>query len=154
MMPDYNFYIHDNTADGALSRPGGIQTSAPDSNMVLDSLGGSGGINTAGAGRRALSGVENFALSPLNQATGGLASPSYNLAKNAITGGAVGGAAVGLAIAAINLAVREIQKRIAENEAKAEAANNRDNLLLRSGRVTQATHYTSSVFGVKSTTRN
>lgn len=151
-MPDYNFYIHDNTTEGVLSRPGGIQASAPDSNMDLDGLGG--GINTAGAGRRVLSGVENFALSPLNQVTGGLASPSYDLAKNAITGGAVGGAAVGLAIAAITLAVREIQKRIAENEAKAEAANNRDNLLLRSGRVTQATHYTSNVFGVKSTTRS
>ncbi len=161
-MPEYVFGIIDNSSGGVFSRPG-IQTS-PQGNVASSSAGvsdisrsASGQSFATGAGKRAADQAAQYALSPLNQVTGGLATPTYQLAKSFANGtskAAIGGAAVGIAIAALNFAIQKIKEEIAENKAKAESANNRDNLLIKSGRVTQATYYSGNLFGVRKTTRN
>lgn len=109
-----------------------------------------------GAGKRVAGYVAQQAMAPLNQVTGGMATPVFNLGQSIVTGagaGAIGGAAVALALQAINLAISKIQERIAKNEAKANEMNERDNLLIKAGVKSYATFYTGNFGGVKSTDR-
>lgn len=117
---------------------------------------GAGAEFAQGATKRMTGYIQQQMLSPLNQVTGGMATPTFNLAKTVITGagaGAIGGAVVMLAIQGLQLAISKIQERIAKNEAKASEMNERDNLLIKSGAKTTATFYTGSFNGVKSTER-
>lgn len=109
-----------------------------------------------GIAKRTTGYLQQQMLAPLNQVTGGMATPTFNLAKTVITGagaGAIGGAAVMLVIQGLQLAISKIQERIAKNEAKAAEMNERDNLLIKSGAKTTATFYTGNFNGVKSTER-
>ena len=108
------------------------------------------------AGKRLASYAEQQALAPLNQVTGGMATPVYNIAKGIFTGasaGAVTGAVIGAAIAGIQLAISKIEERIAKNEAKAAELNERDNLLIKAGTKTTATFYSGNFNGVKTVER-
>lgn len=109
-----------------------------------------------GAGKRLTNYVTQQALAPLNQLTGGMATPTFNMTKGLITGasaGGIGGAAIGVVIAGLQLAISKIQERIAKNEAKANELTERDNLLIKAGTKTTATFYTSNFNGVHSTER-
>lgn len=171
-MPDYRYVIVDEA--GQFSG-GAIKTSAeslissgaspgaspiapvtPLQNEVLAAASGAGAF-IEGAGKRAISGIAQVALAPLNTATGGLAMPVYSLGRTIAMGasaGAIGGAAVGVAIAGIQLLVRKIEERMAKFEDEALRANNHDNLLIRAGIVQEPTYYSASFRGVKSTTRS
>lgn len=108
------------------------------------------------AGKRVAGFATQQALAPLNQVTGGMATPVFNTAKALITGagaGAIAGAAISLIIAGIQTAISKIQERIAKNEAKAAELNERDNLLIKAGTKTTATFYSGDFYGVKSTER-
>lgn len=97
--------------------------------------------------------IERAVISPLNSATGGLASPAYSLGKTLLTGGtaaAIGGGIATVAIAGVMLAVNKIEQRVARMESKAEQMNNRDNTLIRAGSKGFATEYTGGLSGVKS----
>lgn len=110
----------------------------------------------AGLARRAGTQLTQVALSPLNSATGGLATPTFTLGKAIVTGAgeaAIGGAAVSVAIAAVRFAVDKIQERIAKMEAQAAEAGARDNLLIRAGMVANATVYTGNIWGVRKASR-
>lgn len=122
----------------------------------------SAGGNTTGqqiaesAGKRVAGFATQQALAPLNQVTGGMATPVFNTAKTVIAGGGAGaitGAVVSLLITGLQLAINKIQERIAKNEAKAAELNERDNLLIKAGTKTTATFYSGDFNGVKSTER-
>lgn len=109
-----------------------------------------------GAGKRIAGFVTQQALAPLNQVTGGMATPVFNVAKSIFSGagaGAVTGAAISAVISGIQLAINKIEERIAKNEAKAAELNERDNLLIMAGTKTTATFYQGNFNGVKSTER-
>jgi len=97
--------------------------------------------------------ISQFVVSPLNSATGGLASPAYSIGKAVATGGAVGSAIGSALIVGVTLAINEIEKRVAKMESKAEEMNNKDNTLIRAGTTSVATFYSGNVFGVSSTNR-
>jgi len=101
--------------------------------------------------------VSQFALSPLNQVTGGLATPVYRLGKAVASGAS--GAAVGAGVAAVAIAVAMLlyqaaDKQIKENKAKAADLNERDNVLIRSGAVSQSSNYQGNLWGVRKTNRS
>lgn len=100
--------------------------------------------------------LESMVLSPLNSATGGLAGPAYRMAKRGITGNfaGMGRSAMGLAFATTALIVKKLQERMDKMEAKAEEANNRDNLLLKMGMVQEATFYKGNLKGVRKIDRS
>ena len=110
----------------------------------------------AGLAKRAAGSLTHMALAPLNQATGGLATPEFNVGKAAVAGtgaAAIGGAAAMLAIQAVQLAIKAIQEQIAKNKAKAAEMNERDNALIRAGAKSYATSYEGRFSGVKATDR-
>lgn len=100
--------------------------------------------------------VEQTIVSPLNTATGGLASPIYRAGKRILSGnisaGAIGGIAVNLAIAGINFAISKLESRMQSLQQQATQLNNNDNALIRAGRVSQATYYSTDITGIKKTT--
>lgn len=159
-MQNYNFQVTVTTA----TAPAPAVPTTPDKPNIPtapDTTESSGGLTigqeVAQAATKRLTGVvEQQALAPLNQVTGGMAAPVYNVAKNVISGagaGAITGAAIGAIISGIQLAISKIQERIAKNEAKAAELNERDNLLIKAGAKTTATFYSGSFNGVKSTER-
>lgn len=98
------------------------------------------------------SAMQKLVVSPLNQATGGLASPIYQVGKSIVTGGsaaAIGAGLAGIGVAAVMFAISKIEERMAKMEAEAEKANNRDNALIRAGSVSSPTYYKATLFGVK-----
>lgn len=100
--------------------------------------------------------VSQFILSPLNQATGGLATPAYRLGKPIITGAgaaAIGTGVAGLAIFGLQKAIDAINKRVTEMENKAAEANERDNTLIRAGSKNYITDYKGDFWGVNSVNR-
>lgn len=134
--------------------PGNIPT-APDKGLSSGSA-TIGQQVAQGATKRLTSVIEQQTLAPLNQVTGGMATPVFNVAKGVISGagaGAIAGAAINAVIAGIQLAISKIEERIAKNEAKAAELNERDNLLIKSGAKTTATFYEGNFNGVKSTER-
>ena len=100
--------------------------------------------------------MEMFVISPLNQATGGLASPLYNTAKQLVSGASVsaalGGAAVAIGAIALQKGIEALERRMQNLEKQASELNNNDNALLRAGSVSQATYYRSNIFGVQKKT--
>ena len=102
--------------------------------------------------------IQRGIISPLNSVTGGLASPVYSLGKSIATGAsgaAIGGAVAGIAMAGLQLAVTKIQERVARLESQADAANERDNTLIRAGAKTAPTFYEANFFrGVVKTNRS
>lgn len=100
--------------------------------------------------------VEQTLVSPLNTATGGLASPIYNagkrILKGGLTAGAVGGIATSLAIAGIMFAISKLESRMQSLQKEATQLNNNDNALIRAGSVSQATYYSANITGIKKTT--
>ena len=100
--------------------------------------------------------LQNFIISPLNTATGGLASPVASTIKS-IAGGSNFGVSIGnlgatLGILAIQKGIQAIQNRMVELETKVTNLNNTDNALIRAGSVSKVTYYTSNIFGIKSRT--
>lgn len=155
-MPDYRYIIMNEGEEDAESTAASTATVPTKPAKPPQLTSAASNTFAAGAGRRAGDQIAQLALSPLNSATGGLASPAYQLGKSALSGGgagAIGGAAVGVAIAAVNLAIRKIQERMAKIEAEAQQANNRDNLLMRAGVVSGATHYEGTLRGVRKMNR-
>lgn len=108
--------------------------------------------------RAAENSIERFAVSPLNTATGGLASPIYGLGKAMVSGasaGAIGGAIAGILMAGVQLAINSVQKRVTALEAQVSEANERDNNMIRAGAKLQASFYDYKFFGgVHRTNRN
>jgi hypothetical protein len=153
-MPQYIFELIDNTSG---AKPGTVPATPGDMPNPVPTTPAGG--KTFGDGlekRLAENAIERFAISPLNQATGGLASPLYQIGKGIVTGkGAamIGAGVAGLAMAGIMLAVNALQERMAKMEADAEKANNNDNALIRAGSVSKATFYKASLAGVKKVDR-
>lgn len=133
---EYLHIFRDETSNGRLS-----------SNTILSGVSGvSNNQITKGAnnvtsnlmGKFAEQTASKFIVQPLNQVTGGFASPAFQLAKTAIfspatlatTGVTIG---VLLAFKGIEYLVNEHQKKIAKLESEARAANDKDNLMIRSG---------------------
>lgn len=127
----------------------------PSGNEVPEAQSEAGG---AFAKRIVENSIERAAISPLNAATGGLASPVYQLGKTVITGGgaaAIGGGIAGIVMAGVQLAINKINARVARLESEAQSANERDNVLIRAGVKSQATFYEADFFrGVHKTNRN
>ena len=100
--------------------------------------------------------MEMFVVSPLNQATGGLASPLYNTAKQLVSGAsfgaAIGGAAVAIGAIALQKGIEALERRMQNLEKQAIDLNNTDNALLRAGSVSQATYYSANIFGIQKKT--
>lgn len=101
--------------------------------------------------------VQQTLISPLNTMTGGLASPTYRLAKSIARGSATMGASFGafgatLGIIALQKTIDAIQNRMKELQTKVENLNNTDNALIRAGSVSKATYYSANIFGIKQTT--
>lgn len=100
--------------------------------------------------------IQQFIVSPLNTATGGLATPLYQSAKriaNGATMGAVAGDLVAtLGIMAIQATISALQTRMQEIEQKVTELGNADNVLIRAGSVSKATYYSGNIFGVQTKT--
>lgn len=97
--------------------------------------------------------IENVVLSPLNTITGGLANPIYKTAKQiskqGLSAGIIGGAVATFTIVGLQL----LEKRIEDLRKQVDELGNNDNALIRSGSVSKATYYSSSVFsGIKKKT--
>ena len=129
-----------------------IKNGAPsDSKVKTDTPSGSDETNKAliGFGKNVRGGAVTMALSPLNTATGGLATPAFNIGKSLLTGasaGAIGGAIGGLVMAGVNLALRKISERMDRLENEAQSKNNHDNVLIRGGFKAEATYYDANFF--------
>lgn len=100
--------------------------------------------------------LQNFIISPLNTATGGLASPIASTTKRIVGGGDVG-ASLGtlgatLTILAVQKGIQALQNRMIELENKVTSLNNTDNALIRAGSVSKATYYSANIFGIKQRT--
>jgi len=157
-MPDYRFILE--AQEQLRNGNAGIQNvtsiaNTPKSSVTKTTVNNSKGLASSLGTRFADNAIERAVISPLNSATGGLASPVYGIGKTLATGGsgaALGGGIAGLAMAGIMLAINKIQERVAKMESKAEEANNKDNVLIRSGSKSYATYYKGSLFGVKSST--
>lgn len=149
-------YVHLFKADDGTAKA--IPTSKSSSNIKLSAV-DKADEKTLGQGLTtslANNAISNTLISPLNSATGGLASPVYSLGKSIAMGAgaaAIGGGIAGLMVAGVMLAVTKMQERIQKMEAKAEQANNRDNALIRAGVKSYATDYTGNLSGVKSIKR-
>jgi hypothetical protein len=107
---------------------------------------------------RAIKGAATHAIiSPLNQATGGLASPAFELGINIAKGAgaaAIGAGIAGLAIAGAMLAVRAIQDRVKKLEDEAHSLNERESLLVRAGAISQVSRFEANFFtGVQKVNR-
>lgn len=99
--------------------------------------------------------IARAALGPLNSSVGNLALPVYAVGRSWVKGAgtaALASAAVGVAFQALQFGIQKLQERVAKMEAKADKANDRDNLLLRAGSKASATYYSGSLFGVKTNT--
>lgn len=100
--------------------------------------------------------MQRFLISPLNSATGGLASPLYkagkSIASGASVGVAVGGLVGTLSIMALQFAINAIENRMKEIETKVNDLNNNDNLLIRAGATSTATYYSGNIFGITTKT--
>lgn len=152
-MPDYNFIFSSDTTNKSATVP--VTPTTSNVAAVPNTTVSNTQSSMAGLGTRVAEGViRQTVISPLNSATGGLASPIYSAVKVGMTGGAIGAAVGGIVIAGINLAITKIKERVAKMEAKAEAANNRDNVLLAGGLTTEATFYKGSFRGVRKTDRS
>ena len=100
--------------------------------------------------------LQNFVVSPLNTATGGLASPIASTTKRILSGGSVG-ASLGtlgatLSILAIQKGIQALQNRMSELQNKVANLNNSDNALIRAGSVSKVTYYSANIFGIKTKT--
>ena len=149
-MPDYRLIIMGEGQDGKSV----INTQSADvlqaTPLNAQQAGSAFGKNIANQS------INRALISPLNSATGGLASPVYQVGRGMATGAsaaAIGGGLASLAIAGVMLAVNEMGKRVARMEAKAEEMNNRDNLMIRAGSKETPTNYNGGLFGIK-TERN
>lgn len=145
-------------SEGDLTKGGQIDTMPDTSFVASEPTATAAGRSSMQAGltRKVQSTAENYMLSPLNSATGGMARPVYTIAKGAMTGkGAlVGAGAMSLAIVAVNLAIQKINERVAKLENEAQQANNRDNLLITAGSQASAVHYKADFFkGVRKVNR-
>jgi len=96
--------------------------------------------------------IQQTLISPLNTATGGLASPLYRTTKRLAGGSSMSTAFAGLAVAGVMIALQALQNRMKELEQKTENLNNADNALIRAGSVSKATYYTANIFGIKQKT--
>ena len=101
--------------------------------------------------------MEMFVISPLNQATGGLASPLYNTAKQLVSGtsnvgSVLAGGAVAIGAIALQKGIEALERRMQNLEKQASELNNNDNALLRAGSVSQATYYSANMLGVQKKT--
>jgi hypothetical protein len=107
------------------------------------------------AGRTQTLLVSRFIVAPLNQATGGLASPAFQIGKALISGSsaAIGGAVGAALVFAAQKGIEYYEKRVAENKAEAAAANEKDNSLIKAGTKSYITEYSGSFGGVKATDR-
>ena len=100
--------------------------------------------------------LQNFLISPLNTATGGLASPVASTIKRIAGGGSIGqslgtlGATFG--IMAIQKGLQALQNRMTELQTKIDSLGNEDNLLIRAGSVSKATYYSANITGIKKKT--
>lgn len=100
--------------------------------------------------------IKQYAISPLNTVTGGLASPIYRTATRISNGTSVGvalGSFAGvLGMMAVNFAISSIEKRMQNLEQKVQNLNNADNALIRAGAVSKTTYYSANIFGIKKKT--
>lgn len=100
--------------------------------------------------------IQNAILSPLNQATGGLASPIYSSVRQLARGGsfkALAGGLIGFAIVkGIELGLEALNKKVAELDTQVKELGNNDNVLLRAGAINTATYYTRSFLSIKNKT--
>lgn len=101
--------------------------------------------------------MEMAVISPLNQATGGLASPLYNTAKQLLSGSSsvgsvLAGGAVAIGAIALQKGIEALERRMQNLEKQADSLNNNDNVLLRAGSVSQATYYSANILGIQKKT--
>lgn len=100
--------------------------------------------------------IGNFVISPLNTATGGLASPLASTIKSIAGGDGIGknlGVLGGtLGIMAIQKGLQALQNRMTELQTKVDSLGNEDNLLIRAGSVSKATYYSANIMGIKKKT--
>ena len=153
-MPDYTLIVKGNEDELAVSAVPKVPTT-PNSLIPSAPVSNSNSMSGGFAKRLTENTIERAFISPLNSATGGLASPAYQIGKSIATGGskvAIGGGIAALAVAGVMLAVNAIEKRVAKMESKAEEMNNKDNTLIRAGTTSVATFYKGSLSGVSSTT--
>ena len=100
--------------------------------------------------------IKQYAISPLNTVTGGLASPVYRavrqIAKGPAVGVAVGGLVATGAMIAISAGIDALKNRMQKLETKVQDLNNTDNALIRAGAVSKTTYYSANIFGIKKKT--
>ena len=154
MDSTYRFILESQTGQlGTNGIPNGAESIVPSGATPSD---GSEGLQVFVA-KTAQKGVQQAVINPLNQATGGLASPAIKLGKAIGTGAgaaAIAGPLAMLAVAGVNLAINAIEKRISELEAQVDKFGERDNLLIRAGYAGDATFYEYNFFtGVHKTDR-
>lgn len=154
-MPDYNFIIKTDMPTEAI--PSGLPAALPDGKIA-----GGAGAMTSGANiqqaiyDKTMNKASQIMISPLNNITGGLATPIYGAGRALAKGagaGAVAGAGVQIAFAVARLVSEAIKKEKEKNATKAEQMSNADNALLRAGSVATATFYESSTFKVRKINR-
>lgn len=154
-MPDYNFIIKTDAPTEAI--PSDLPTALPGGQIA----GGTGAMASGANIQQAvynctMNKASRIMISPLNNITGGLATPIYGVGSALAKGagaGAVAGAGVQVAFAAARLVSETIKKEKEKNATKAEQLSNADNALLRAGSVATATFYESSTFKVRKTNR-
>jgi hypothetical protein len=161
-MPDYRFIIEDGSGKLPQSVPGGLPPgNVPGDKPLGDAPGNTGATFSDGFAKNLTNSmVSRAVVSPLNGVTGGFAAPALQVGKaliNGAGGAALGGAVAGAAVAVVAIAIQKFEeyynKRVAENQAQAYAANEKDNTLIRAGSKTYVTEYTSDFWGVRSTNR-
>ena len=98
--------------------------------------------------------IVRFGISPLDTYTRGFATRGYSAVKALGKGNlkAFGSVMGGVAIYGLYLGIEALQKRVEKMENKAAEMNEKDNVLLRAGSVSQATFYQGNLWGVKSRT--
>lgn len=138
-MNEYVHIFRDQTSNGILS-----------GNIIPIGANTAGNTILAGAGNTSVFGklggqVGNIVLQkaieqPINQVTGGFGAPVIRVVKAAFTstslaafGAVAGGAGIMLAVKGLQVLWQKHQEKIAKLESEAQAANDKDNLMIRSG---------------------
>ena len=149
-MPDYKLIIENGTqaTSSIKSEPSNILATAPKQKVNVSGFANNFQQNL----------LSSQIITPLNSATGGLASPVYQVGRGLIGGSSALASAglANLAMVGVIFALSTLQKRVEKMENKAEEMNNKDNVLIRAGSKStdSATFYKGGLFGVKSTNRS
>lgn len=130
---------------------GGIIPTSQTSTIATATVQTNAGNKSFGQGfakRAAVGSIERFVATPLNQVTGGLASPVYQIGRAVALGSSaavIGSSIAMLSLSVIMLSVRALEDRMSKFETEAKAKNEREVLIYRQGFTSQVSTYKASL---------